>query len=190
MEPTNNQQRKIAAITLLVLSVVVVVIAVREVSQSVGSLTSGGVSDEPLVLDRLELANQQLRAQDTDGDGLNDYDELYLYNSSPYLVDSDSDGIDDKTEIDSGDDPNCPGAQDCYGSKIIDGEPFKPNVNVPVNQPLSPGNASLLKELLPNNPTADDIRALILSQGASEASVSGISDEELLENYSRSYNAL
>ena len=54
-----------------------------------------------------------LRAKDTDGDTLNDYDELNLYKTSPYLADSDSDGFTDKQEIDSGNDPNCPTGQQC-----------------------------------------------------------------------------
>ncbi len=54
-----------------------------------------------------------LKVQDTDSDGLFDYDELYLYKTSPYLEDSDSDGFKDKEEIDNGFDPNCPKDQDC-----------------------------------------------------------------------------
>ncbi|USN53671.1 MAG: hypothetical protein H6760_00670 [Candidatus Nomurabacteria bacterium] len=56
-----------------------------------------------------------LQQRDTDGDGLSDYEELYQYNTSPYLADSDSDTIDDKKEIESGNDPNCPSGQDCTG---------------------------------------------------------------------------
>ncbi|MBT3689795.1 hypothetical protein HOG11_00370, partial [bacterium] len=50
----------------------------------------------------------QLQVQDTDFDGLSDYDELYLYNTSPYLEDTDSDGFNDSEEITNGYDPNCP----------------------------------------------------------------------------------
>ncbi|MFA6551789.1 MAG: hypothetical protein WCV41_04660, partial [Patescibacteria group bacterium] len=58
-----------------------------------------------------------LRTQDTDKDGLSDYDELYFYNTSPYLEDTDSDGIADKTEIEKGQDPNCPLGQECFSSE-------------------------------------------------------------------------
>ena len=34
----------------------------------------------------------ELRKKDTDRDGLNDYSELKIYKTSPYLADSDSDG--------------------------------------------------------------------------------------------------
>lgn len=55
----------------------------------------------------------KLKGQDTDGDGLSDYDETYIYHTSPYLKDSDSDGIDDPTEIKNGTDPNCPEGKTC-----------------------------------------------------------------------------
>jgi hypothetical protein len=54
-----------------------------------------------------------LKLQDTDQDGLSDYDEIYLYRTSPYLADSDSDGFPDKEEIEKGYDPNCPKGENC-----------------------------------------------------------------------------
>jgi hypothetical protein len=55
----------------------------------------------------------RLQNQDTDADGISDYDELNIYGTSPYLADSDSDGFLDKQEIETNHDPNCPGADDC-----------------------------------------------------------------------------
>jgi len=49
-----------------------------------------------------------MKNRDTDGDGLSDYDEIYVYKTSAYLSDSDSDGRDDGSEIVAGEDPNCP----------------------------------------------------------------------------------
>lgn len=39
------------------------------------------------------------RAIDSDGDGLNDYDEINIYNTNPNLIDSDFDGLSDYDEI-------------------------------------------------------------------------------------------
>src|SRR5258708_2817826 len=65
-------------------------------------------------LDQIEQARQDtMKSKDTDGDGLSDYDEVYVYHTSPYLKDSDSDGIDDKTELKRGTDPNCPEGKQC-----------------------------------------------------------------------------
>jgi hypothetical protein len=60
----------------------------------------------------------KLKAQDTDSDGMNDYDELYVFRTSPYLEDSDSDGINDGTEIASNTDPNCPKGKECRMAKL------------------------------------------------------------------------
>lgn len=62
-----------------------------------------------------------LRYRDTDSDGLNDFDELYVYTTSPYLSDTDSDGIADKQEIDRNSDPLCPTGRDCT-NPVISGE--------------------------------------------------------------------
>jgi len=62
----------------------------------------------------------RLQSIDTDKDTLNDYDELYMYSTSPYLPDSDSDHRTDATEIAEGTDPLCPEGEKCsegeYGS--------------------------------------------------------------------------
>lgn len=63
---------------------------------------------------QMTAANEAvLRASDTDSDGLSDYEEINFYRSSIYLKDTDSDGVDDKTEVDKGEDPNCPVGQEC-----------------------------------------------------------------------------
>jgi len=42
---------------------------------------------------------------DSDGDGLGDGDEVFIYGTDPMAVDSDDDGVEDGTEIDDGTDP-------------------------------------------------------------------------------------
>lgn len=58
-----------------------------------------------------ELAEQ--KQKDTDGDSLNDFDELYIYGTSPYLKDSDSDGLEDSKELEGGTNPICPEGTEC-----------------------------------------------------------------------------
>ena len=55
----------------------------------------------------------RLQNIDTDHDGLNDFEELSFYETSPYLPDTDSDGLDDKLELDQGTNPLCPEGGDC-----------------------------------------------------------------------------
>lgn len=63
----------------------------------------------------------ELKAADTDGDGLNDYDELYVFRTSPFLPDTDSDGYDDGIEIANANDPNCPAGKTCRQSALQSG---------------------------------------------------------------------
>ena len=76
-----------------------------------------------LVSSTTKTTDSQLQAdlknKDTDGDGLNDYDEIYIYNSSAYLTDSDSDGASDSLEVSRGSDPNCKPNEDCSGVRLL-----------------------------------------------------------------------
>jgi hypothetical protein len=67
--------------------------------------------------------NDQLRADDTDSDGLSDYDELYVFRTSPFLADSDSDGDNDGLEVTTNHDPNCPKGKACIVERpVVTGE--------------------------------------------------------------------
>ncbi|KKQ27986.1 MAG: IclR-like protein transcriptional regulator [Candidatus Magasanikbacteria bacterium GW2011_GWC2_37_14] len=78
----------------------------------------------------LQLLNDEqtrLQSIDTDHDGLNDWEELNYYETSPYLPDTDSDGINDKTEIDNGDNPLCAKGEACESStaeSVVGEEPI------------------------------------------------------------------
>ncbi|MSR84851.1 hypothetical protein EXS71_00175 [Candidatus Uhrbacteria bacterium] len=54
------------------------------------------------------------KQKDTDHDGLSDYDESYVYHTSPYIGDSDSDGVPDTVEVAQNSDPNCPQGKTCF----------------------------------------------------------------------------
>jgi len=101
---------------------------------------------------------QALKNKDTDGDGLSDYDELYLYHTSPYLKDTDSDGYDDKTEILSGNDPNCPTDKTCG----------------PVSNPAGTGTTT---------PTPAQIREVLKKNGATDDVLAKYDDATLLQLY-------
>lgn len=124
----------------------------------------------------------ELQNKDTDKDDLNDFVELYNSRTSPYLRDSDSDGIDDKTEIDQGTDPNCPKGQDC-------GLPVAAPANLNIgntNDSSKFTNAPSLNQAsdaLSGNLPPAELRKILISSGAPENVINGLSDDELVELY-------
>ena len=130
---------------------------------------------------------EELKNADTDQDGLTDYEELYIYNTSPYLEDSDSDGQTDKQEIDSQTDPNCPKGQICQS---------QPNINTNSSTNSGFGNVSqfslptgqidqsqLLNQIMNGQVSPDQLRQMLLESGLSADVVSQFDDQTLIEVY-------
>lgn len=103
-----------------------------------------------------------LQIQDTDGDGLTDYEELQVTHTSPFIPDTDSDGVSDGEEVEKGENPNCPKGKDCAMvlSAPSPGDNSKP----------SPGDQSVLNPMDIKDPA--QMRKLIAETGI-------ISKEEL-----------
>lgn len=75
----------------------------------------------------------RLKQSDTDHDGLNDYDELNVYHTSPYVVDTDSDTLSDNVEVDKGTDPLCAEGADCTSNALsIDNTNARPELVKPL----------------------------------------------------------
>lgn len=106
----------------------------------------------------------QLKNKDTDKDGLNDFDELYVYKTSPYVKDSDSDGRIDKAEIDTGTDPNCPEGKACQGATT---NPTETNTNTSTTGELS----------------SQDLRNALKQMGAPASLVDSMDDQTLRAVY-------
>ena len=56
------------------------------------------------------LDGEYSAAVDSDGDGLSDYDEMFVYDTDPWLADSDGDGVADGVEVLDGTDPRVLGS--------------------------------------------------------------------------------
>jgi len=130
------------------------------------------------------------RQQDTDGDGLSDYDEVNVYKTSPYLEDTDSDNILDKKEVEQGSDPNCPAGRNC---NVVTTESNSPTgTNVDTNPTLSDNlNSSgtpevILQNALSGQIDAAGLRQLLLDAGGDKATLDQISDAELMTIYQES----
>lgn len=134
---------------------------------------------------------EESKTKDTDGDGLVDYDELYIYKTSPYIVDSDSDGYDDYTEVYSGNDPGCPVGRECGTELVTDDEAEGVNnvaenlANVEIDPELEAlgidledpeSVAGYLQSI-----TMGEVRAALLESGVSQEELDAIDDETLAE---------
>lgn len=78
------------------------------------------VEPDPLTIEYLRsLSAEQLKARDSDGDRLSDYDEMFVHNTNPLSADTDDDGLNDYDELMVREtDPNNP---DTDGDGLTDG---------------------------------------------------------------------
>lgn len=156
---------------------------------------SSGINFDKEARARAELLAMKL--QDTDNDGLSDYDELYLYRTSPYLADTDSDGIFDKEEIERGSDPNCPEGVDCRlaftlpsaqeQSQEKSKEALIPK-DITAGTPLEEYSDILLFEKLALDLPAETIRSLLLEQGFPKEELEKIDDQTLRQLWRETFN--
>lgn len=128
-----------------------------------------GVSDKINTVDAL-------RFRDTDKDGLSDYDELYVYGTSPYLADTDGDGISDKEEITKGTDPLCPTGKICSAEVTNQGSTSTTIDNLPP-APTGLSAPELLSKL--QNPT--EVRKMLLDSGVKKDILDKINDTDLMK---------
>lgn len=129
-----------------------------------------------------EIAQQ--KSSDTDNDAVSDYDELYIFKTSPYLADSDSDGMSDGEEINAGQDPNCAAGANCAsavdGIAAEDHADFLEDSATAAQTEAQRLQASL--DTLRNIPP-EEIRLLLINAGATEAEISAMSDEDIKTLY-------
>jgi hypothetical protein len=184
LETRRLQRHQIFSLVFVsLLGVVVIGLSVWEFSSIIGLETATtGNSGQVASAETTEVTDAELKAKDTDGDGLSDYDELKVYDTSPYLKDSDSDGFDDKTEIDSGNDPTCPKGQICFKETQKDTNALEGLI------PNAGGETVDLSALA--GATPDQIRKALVATGAfTEADLAKVGDEALMQIYNEALNA-
>ena len=171
-----SRRQKTTAIIFVVFALGVVVIGVIQIVSQIRAPFK--------IADR---SQQQLEAEldlallDSDGDGISDYDELYVYKTSPYLEDSDSDGLTDLEEINQGSDPNCPVGENCLESELI----IQGDSGLEGLEYLIEDNSISEKEteIDLNAVTPDTLREILLDSGYEADVLEQISDEELLTSF-------
>lgn len=157
----NKEERRVY-IALFLVSIIALILGWWQITNNIRlPFILPAVSPLTNINSDLTISDDQLVLQnkDTDGDGLSDYDELYIYKTSPYLKDTDSDGYTDDTEIKTGNNPNCPTGQICL---------------------IAPANTAGAA-LAPR--TTAELRALLKQAGVSEEQLANLDDATLLEVY-------
>jgi hypothetical protein len=118
--------------------------------------------------ERARQEEQELKSKDTDGDGLNDYDELNVFNTSPYLKDTDSDGFDDQTEVFSNNDPNCPEGEDCSQQLEEEAVPDNRDSTDQLVDPTGDGNGASGAVGLDGSQQLDSLLDGVAAQGGAQ----------------------
>lgn len=137
---------------------------------SLGTSQEGTQSDARLA----ELA--ELKLVDSDGDGISDFDELYVYKTSQYLEDTDGDGINDGDEVASGNDPNCANGNNCTEIRAI--------ITDSDNGSIENASAELDDFLTAEDMSPEELRTQLATMGVPSSTLDQVSDDELVEVYS------
>lgn len=134
----------------------------------------------------LEVERQKTR--DTDGDGLTDYDELYVHRLSPYLADTDGDGVGDAAELqlDGALSGTQAGGTTVSRDEFLDtfGQVFGSSFYVPspdvssLDAAVQGGGAEDLADVTP-----EFLREALRAQGASEDQLRYLTDQQLIQRY-------
>lgn len=156
----NQQQPKGASYLLFFLAIAALGVGFWQIGQDIRlpfSLDKGFLPDTNLA-STINADDLALLGRDTDNDSLLDYDEVNIYNTSPYLADTDSDGYTDAEEIQSNHNPNCPSNETCLVAPVI------------AEGTLAPQNVN-------------ELRQLLLKSGVSQEELAKIDDQTILQLY-------
>ncbi len=113
--PLFSREQKTGFVLLLIFAVLAIGMAGFQIRNNIYSPFVIHPERSNLAAAPTQTEDEKLQQQDTDHDGISDYEEINFYGTSAYLPDTDSDGVGDKEEIDRGTDPNCPEGTTCVG---------------------------------------------------------------------------
>ena len=174
-----SKEQKTGVILLSIFAIFAIGLGILQIRNTMYAPFALNKKIPPLVRDDIN-SSEALMYRDTDKDGLNDFDELYVYTTSPYLADTDSDGLADKAEVDKGSDPLCPEGQNCpdsvgmNGDALLNSDPF-PSATSTLGPPPSPQD---LDKIL-NDPA--QIRKMLLDSGLDKKIIDATSDADLMQ---------
>ena len=180
-----DTRRKIAVIFLAFFSIVLFFVWGITMKNRINSPLNPEISTEipAEIFQEGDVINR-----DRDGDGLTDWEEENLYNTSPYLDDTDSDGILDGQEVESGSDPNCSEGDICVGDILQEREANDIEINNFINENINLETKEGIGEedftkVLEGGSDVATLRKMLMEAGMDEEILNTISDEDLLSSY-------
>ncbi len=182
-KPVLSKEQKTGFVLLVIFAILAVGLGVLQIRN--GLYAPFALSNKvPLTLKNDLNGPDSLRFRDTDHDELSDFDELYVYGTSPYLYDTFSYGISDK-EVVGKNLPLCPKGQcadplaDASTSTVAEDSAGSPStIVVPTGVGEDPGTPQNLDQIL-NDPV--QLRKMLAESGVSQEVLKKLSDSELLK---------
>ncbi len=169
-----TSQQKISVLGLGVFAIAAITLGLLHINQGIIRPITPDTADDTLEVSK-ELAEDttyaELSSKDTDNDGLNDYEELHVFGTSPYLTDTDGDDLDDAVEIQSGGDPNCPTGRTC--GAVIEGST---SGNSGVVDSIDPAASYGAQDMEP-----DTLRKLLAEMGFPSEQITSLSDDQIVQ---------
>lgn len=171
------REQKVAVVFLAILGIAAIVLWVFQAGAQLSRPMGGGKIPKVVETE----AGQETDSKDSDKDGLTDYEETNVYNTSPYLEDSDSDGISDFQEIKQGTNPNCPEGENCGATTAeTNNNQIINNLN---NEITISSEQTVSDQYLSGEVTPALLRQVLLQSGYDQATLDKLSDEDLMKSY-------
>lgn len=179
--PELRREQKVGLLLLLVFGVMVLSLGAVQIRNTIYAPFALNKRVPLSLKDEIDTPDA-LRWRDTDREGLTDWDEKFVYNTSVYLADTDSDTLSDAEEVRRGTDPLCPAGQDCSKAVLL-GTDLPPTGTTTAEILAAQQAAELGQEPVNLEEALQDpaqIRLLLEGVGMSPEVLKQVTDQELL----------
>lgn len=175
-----SKEQKIGFVLLLAFGILSIGLGILQIRNNMYSHFALNNSIPLAIKDQVDTVDA-LRFRDTDKDGLSDFDELYVYGTSPYLADTDGDGIPDGQEVKLGKNPLCPEGQNCGVSAETVALDALNTTTAMIDQSLTAPTTSAPLDLQSAIQDPAQVRQMLINANVSPDVVNKVSDADLMK---------